>query len=67
LAIPWTELKDWKVQPGSTFGFIMRVGFSGSPSLTLGDNKSATKTNGLSLHPYWEGKSSCGVRWTLGE
>ncbi|MHC4503304.1 MAG: hypothetical protein ACYTFI_08375 [Planctomycetota bacterium] len=29
--------------------------------------QSATKTNGLSLHPYWEAKPSCGVRWVLAE
>jgi hypothetical protein len=24
-----------------------------------------TKSNGLTLHPYWEAHSNCGVRWTL--
>ena len=69
VAIPWTELKDWKITPGTTFGFTFCIGFSDAhtPTLTYGDNKSATKVNGLSMHPYWSGKSSCGVRWTVGQ
>ena len=65
LAIPWAELKHWKPKAGQTFGFTFRVNNNEGPKLTFGADKSATKTNGLSLHPYWEAKPSCGVRWTL--
>jgi hypothetical protein len=34
--------------------------------ILYGADKSATKSNGLSLHPYWESKPSCGIRWALG-
>ncbi|MGD0091455.1 MAG: hypothetical protein ABSE73_16170 [Planctomycetota bacterium] len=67
LAIPWSELKEWHPQAGQTFGFTFKVNSSKGPALFFGENKSATKTNGLTLHPYWEGKPSCGVRWTLGK
>ena len=40
---------------------------SEKPDLVCGADKSATKTNGLSLHPYWEAKPSCGVLWVLAE
>jgi hypothetical protein len=65
--VPWTELKDWRPQGGQTFGFTFKVGNNNGPALFFGESKSATKTNGLTLHPYWEGKPSCGVRWTLGK
>jgi hypothetical protein len=66
LAIPWSELKEWKPKAGQTFGFTFRVNNNVKPDLLYGADKSATKTNGLSLHPYWEAKPSCGVRWALG-
>ena len=65
LAVPWSELKGWKPKEGATFGFTFRVNSSDGPALQFGTDKSATKTNGLSLHPYWEAKPSCGVRWTF--
>jgi len=79
LAIPWSEMHlervpwaecgaaPWAPGPGAEFGFIFRVNNDRGPALTLGGGKSATKSNGLSLHPYWEGKPSCGVRWALVE
>ena len=66
-AIPWAELKRWKQKAGQTFGFTFRIGNNNGPALELGSDKSATKTNGLSLHPYWVAKPSCTVRWTLGQ
>jgi hypothetical protein len=47
--------------------FTFRVNNNQGPALQFGSEKSATKSNGLSLHPYWESKSSCGVRWALRE
>jgi len=78
LALPWTEMKlasvpwkslgatPWRPEPGRTFGFLFRVNNNKGPALTFGADKSATKTNGLSLHPYWQANPSCTVRWTLG-
>jgi hypothetical protein len=65
LAIPWSELKEWKPKAGRTFGFTFRVNNNQKPNLLYGADKSATKTNGLSLHPYWIAKPSCGIRWAL--
>jgi hypothetical protein len=67
LAIPWTELREWHPRPGQTFGFTFRVNNNVKPDLIYGDDRSATKSNGLSLHPYWQSKPSCGVRWALVE
>ena len=67
LAIPWTELKHWVPRRGSEFGFTFVVRNNDGPHLFYGADKSATKTNGLSLHPYWTAKPSCTVRWVLGD
>jgi len=77
IALPWAELKldavawkslglrPWRPEPGQTFGFLFRVNNNKGPALVFGADKSATKTNGLSLHPYWQANPSCTVRWTL--
>jgi len=67
LAIPWSELKEWQPRAGQQFGCTFRVNNNRGPALLFGAGKSATKTNGLSLHPYWEGKPSCSVQWALGD
>jgi len=67
LAIPWSELKQWLPRAGQLFGFTFRVNNNKGPALLFGAGKSTVKSNGLSLHPYWEGKPGCGVQWTLGE
>ena len=67
LAIPWSELTEWRPQAGQKFGFTFRVNNNQGPALLFAAGKSATKTNGLSLHPYWEGKPSCSVQWALRE
>ena len=61
------DCREWKPKPGQTFGFIFRVNNNKGPALVFGADKSATKTNGLSLHPYWQTSPSCSVRWALGE
>ena len=33
----------------------------------VGEDKSATKINGLTMHRYWERKPSCSVHWMLAE
>ncbi|MBM4031052.1 MAG: hypothetical protein FJ291_04620 [Planctomycetes bacterium] len=73
LAIPWSEFvvrpsgRSARPKPGETFGFTFRVNNNDKPDIVYGADKSATKSNGLSLHPYWETKPSCGIRWALGE
>ena len=67
LAIPWSELKAWKPVAGESVGFTFRVNNNKGPTIFYGTDKSVTKYNGLSLHPYWDAKVSCAVRWTLGE
>jgi hypothetical protein len=52
---------------GKVSGFTFRVNNNRGPALQLTAGKSVTKTNGLSLHPYWEGKPSCSVQWALRE
>ena len=67
LAIPWTELKEWQPKAGGTFGFTFKAGNDKGPAIFFGADKSAVKLNGLTLHPYWEVKPSCTVRWALAE
>jgi len=65
MAIPQTELSKLKLEPGTAFGFVYKIGNSDGPSVEYGHDKAVTKINGLTLHPYWERSPSAGVRWTL--
>ena len=65
MAIPKSELADLKLQAGISFGFVFKIGNGEGASVEYGKDKAVTKNNGLSLHPYWESHSNCGVRWTL--
>ena len=67
LAIPRAELADLKLQAGTTFGLMLRAGNNKGPHVDFGADKAVTKINGLTLHPYWERGSNCGVRWKLVE
>jgi len=67
LAIPREELATLKLRPGTTFGLMLRAGNNKGPHVDYGADKAVTKLNGLTLHPYWERSSNCGVRWTLVE
>jgi hypothetical protein len=64
-AIPRSALSDLKLQAGSNFGFIFKIGNGDGVNVESGTDKAVTKTNSLSLHPYWNPHSNCGVRWTL--
>lgn len=64
-AIPKAELADLKLQTGTNFGFVFKIGNSGGAQPEYGHDKAVTKMNGLTLHPYWERSPSAGVRWTL--
>jgi hypothetical protein len=67
MAIPRTELRTFDLKAGVTFGLAFKIGNSDGPSVVYGLDKAVCKTNGLTLHPYWERSPSCGVRWTLVE
>jgi hypothetical protein len=65
LAIPKSEIADLKFEPGTDFGFTFKIGNGEGANAEYGKDKAVTKSNGLTLHPYWEPHSSCSVRWTL--
>ena len=65
LAIPKSEIADLKLEPGTDFGFTFKIGNGEGANAEYGKDKAVTKSNGLTLHPYWEPHSSCSVRWTL--
>jgi hypothetical protein len=66
VAIPWSAMAEWEPRVGATFGAVFRFNNDTGPPLTFGDGKSATKANGLTLHPHDEASASCGVEWILG-
>jgi len=66
-AIPKKELADLKLAAGTTLGVALRAGNSKGAHVDFGADKAVTKRNGLTLHPYWEGSTDCGVRWKLVE
>ena len=66
-AIPWTALNQWHPKAGTTFGFTFVVNNGNGPAMIFGANASATKLNGLTLHPYWQPSPSCTIRWGLGK
>ena len=62
-AIPWSQLEGWQPKVGRDFGLMFRfTARQGSP-VVFGADKSATKSNGLTLHPYFETTPNCGLRW----
>ncbi|NQT85459.1 hypothetical protein HQ560_01765 [bacterium] len=67
MAIARAELADLKLQAGATFGLMLRAGNNKGPHVDYAVDKAVTKRNGLTLHPYWERSTNCGVRWTLTE
>lgn len=65
IGIPRNELADMAFKPGTSFGFSFCCGLENGSNMDFGLDKAVTKTNGLTLHPYWEPKPSCSVRWKL--
>jgi hypothetical protein len=65
MAIPRSELSTLRLAPGTTFGLLMRAGNSKGPNIESAQDKAVSKVNGLTMHPYWEPKLNCGVRWVL--
>ena len=64
-ALPKSEISDLKLQSGTDFGFVFKIGNTGGAQPEYGQDKAVCKQNGLTLHPYWETSPSAGVRWTL--
>ena len=50
MAIPKSELADLKLQAGTSFGFVFKIGNGEGASVEYGKDKAVTKNNGLSLH-----------------
>lgn len=67
LAIPAEELADMKLAAGTSVGLMLRAAEENGLNIDFGPQKAVTKTNGLTMHPYWERKSNAAVRWTLRE
>lgn len=62
-AIPWSELGGRPWPAGSDVGTTWR--FNGGDGVRYGEGAGAVKTNGLSLHPYWQANLSSTLRWTV--
>jgi hypothetical protein len=67
IAIPRALIPELEPQAGTTFRFAFFVGNDNGPKIRYGEGKAVTKTNALSLHPYWESSPSCQVEWALAE
>lgn len=50
-------------KPGQDFGLMCKWNANGG--IEFGSSYAATKSNGLTLHPYWYAPPSNTVRWTL--
>jgi len=67
IAIPQKAIGALKLQAGTTFGFSFFVGNNKGSKIFYGEDKAVTKSNGLTLHPYWWHSPSCDVKWALVE
>ena len=65
VALPWKLLGIEAPQAGLDFGFTFRFNASQGDRTEFGADMASTKSNGLTLHPYWSAGPSCTVRWTL--
>jgi hypothetical protein len=63
-AIPLSEIKHLKAKAGTDFFFTFR--FTGA-GIKWGQDRSATKDNGLTLHPYFVKNPSNAMKWGLTE
>jgi hypothetical protein len=63
--IPWSALggKPWTA--GTDVGFTFSFNAADGGTVRYGTSMGATKSNSLSMHPYWMPKPSNGIRWTL--
>ena len=65
IAIPKANIVDLDLASGTTFRFAFRVGNNLGAKIDYGEGKGVTKSNGLTLHPYWEASPSCTITWKL--
>jgi hypothetical protein len=65
IALPWKTLGVDRPVAGMDFGFTFRFNAAQGNKLAFGEDMATTKSNSLSMHPYWEATPSCTVRWTL--
>ncbi len=67
IAIPKKRIPDLKLKAGTRFKFSFFVGNNQDKGAKIfyGDDKAVTKSNGLTLHPYWWTSPSCDVEWAL--
>jgi len=65
LALPWSALGVEKPRAGMDFGFTFTFNNTSGGRTDFGDDLASTKSNGLTLHPYWSASPLCTVRWTL--
>ncbi len=63
--IPWSDLGGEPWPAGSDVGFTFRFNASDRGGIQFGERSGATKSNGLSLHPYWSPSPSNSIRWTV--
>ncbi len=67
LALPWKSIGLEKPAAGKDFGMIFRFNASQGNRVEFGADMASTKSNGLSMHPYWAAGPSNTVRWTLAQ
>ena len=65
IALSKANISGLELAAGTSFDFVFRVGNKGGPRIDYGDGKAVTKSNGLTLHPYWQASPSCSVTWRL--
>lgn len=63
--IPWSELGGEAWSAGSDVGFTFVFHAADGGGVAFGEAAGATKSNGLTLHPYWISTPSNTIRWTL--
>ena len=64
MRLTWAQLgMSGPPQAGTDFGLTCK--WNGDGGVEFGADYAATKSNGLSLHPYWYAPPSNSVRWTI--
>jgi len=65
LAIPRTAISNLDLVAGNAFKFAFHVGNNHGHKIFYGAGKAVTKSNGLTMRPYWQVSSSCEIVWRL--
>jgi hypothetical protein len=64
MRLTWAQL-GFAAPPKPGQDFALTCKWNADGGVEFGGNYAATKSNGLTLHPYWHAPSSNTVRWTL--